>query len=83
VILQVADHPQPSKGVLEAAAAIAAWHSKARNGGLTLVSYTQAKNVRKPRGARPGTVTIQREGMLKVKPGLPAGATEEGENQWS
>ena len=83
VVLQVASLPQPSKDLLEQAAAIAAWHSKARNGGLTLVSYTQAKNVRKPRGAKPGTVTIQKEGTLKVKPGLPAGTTDEGEDRWS
>jgi predicted ribosome quality control (RQC) complex YloA/Tae2 family protein len=83
VVLQVAGLPQPSKDLLEQAAAIAAWHSKARNGGLTLVSYTQAKNVRKPRGAKPGTVTIQKEGTLKVKPGLPVGASEEGEDRWS
>ena len=83
VVLQVADLPQPSKDILEQAASIAAWHSKARNGGLTLVSYTQAKNVRKPRGAKPGTVTIQKEGTLKVKPGLPAGANDEGDDRWS
>ena len=83
VVLQVADRPQPTKDILEEAAAIAAWHSKARNGGLTLVSYTQAKNVRKPRGAKPGTVTIQKEGTLKVKPGLPAGASDEGDDRWN
>jgi predicted ribosome quality control (RQC) complex YloA/Tae2 family protein len=83
VVLQVGDLPQPAKDVLEQAAAIAAWHSKARNGGLTLVSYTQAKNVRKPRGAKPGTVTIQKEGTLKVKPGLPAGADQGDDDPWN
>jgi predicted ribosome quality control (RQC) complex YloA/Tae2 family protein len=83
VVLQVDDRPQPSKDLLEQAAAIAAWHSKARNGGLTLVSYTQAKNVRKPRGAKPGTVTIQKEGTLKVRPGLPSGAADEGDDRWN
>lgn len=83
VVLQVAELPKPDKAVLEAAAAIAAWHSKARNGGLTLVSYTQARNVRKPRGAKAGTVTIQKEGLLKVRPGLPEGASSEGDDRWN
>lgn|GEM_PF-756893 len=86
VLLQVgkADKTdKPDKATLEQAAAIAAWHSKARNGGLTLVSCTQAKNVRKPRGSKPGTVTIQKESVLKVRPGLPVGAAEEGDDSWS
>lgn len=83
VVLQVGKADPPDKATLEVAAAIAAWHSKARNGGLTLVSYTQARNVRKPRGAKPGTVTIQKEGTLKVRPGLPAGSAAEGDDAWS
>ena len=83
VVMQVADLPQPSKDLLEQAASIAAWHSKARNGGLTLVSYTQAKNVRKPRGAKPGTVNIQKEGLLKVRPGLPPGANAGDDDSWN
>ena len=83
VVLQVGGASDPDKAVLEQAAAIAAWHSKARNGGITAVSYTQAKNVRKPRGARPGTVTIQKESLLKVRPALPAGAEPEGDDPWN
>jgi len=59
-----------------AAAAVAAWHSKARAGGLVAVSCTQARFVSKPRGARPGTVQIRRETVLRVRPGLPAADAE-------
>jgi len=57
--------------VLEQAAAVAAWHSKARNGGTVAVSGTLARFVTKPRGAKPGTVSIRRETRFKVRPGLP------------
>jgi predicted ribosome quality control (RQC) complex YloA/Tae2 family protein len=63
---------RPDREKLKAAAAVAAWHSKARAGGLVAVSCTQARFVSKPRGARPGTVQIRRETVLRVRPGLPA-----------
>jgi len=62
---------EPSKECLRAAAAVAAWHSKARNGGNVAVTCTQAKFVSKPRGAKPGSVTVRRESVMKVRPGLP------------
>jgi predicted ribosome quality control (RQC) complex YloA/Tae2 family protein len=71
VILREKDGEEPDKSILKEAAAIAAWHSKAKNGGVTAVSCTMAKYVSKPRGAKPGTVTIKKESVLKVKPGIP------------
>ncbi len=71
VILREKSGEEPDRSVLKEAAAIAAWHSKARNGGITAVSCTQAKYVSKPRGAKPGTVTIKKESVLKVRPGIP------------
>lgn len=71
-------HPEiktPPKDILRQAAAIAAYHSKARNGGVTSVSCTQARYVTKPRGAKPGTVQIKKEIVIKVKPGLPGPAS--------
>jgi predicted ribosome quality control (RQC) complex YloA/Tae2 family protein len=56
---------------LQLAAAVAAWHSKARAGGVVAVTCTRARFVSKPRGARPGTVSVRRETVLKVRPGLP------------
>jgi len=82
VILRVPPKAEADKATLEAAAAVAAYHSKARSGGITAVSYTQARNVTKPRGAKPGTVVVRKEGVLKVRPALPEGADEE-ESTWN
>ena len=71
VILQGPDGETPDSVLIKQAAAIAAWHSKARKAGTVSVSCTEAKNVSKPRGAKPGTVIIKREKKIKVVPGLP------------
>ncbi len=72
VVLRVRDDAEPDRGVLERAAAIAAYHSKAREGGVVGVSCTRARYVSKPRGAEQGTVSIRKERVLKVRPGLPS-----------
>lgn len=71
VVLREREGEEPDKSVLKEAAAIAAWHSKARNGGVTAVSCTMAKYVSKPKGAKPGTVSIKKESVLKVRPVIP------------
>ena len=71
VILRARQGVEPDKETLKRAAAIAAYHSKARNAGLTPVSCTLARNVSKPRRAKPGSVQIQKEIVLKVRPSLP------------
>jgi predicted ribosome quality control (RQC) complex YloA/Tae2 family protein len=71
VILQGPDGETPDNATVKAAAAIAAWYSKARNAGTVPVSCTEAKHVSKPRGAKPGTVRIKREKTIKVRPALP------------
>jgi predicted ribosome quality control (RQC) complex YloA/Tae2 family protein len=71
VILQGPDGDRPDNSLIKIAAGIAAWHSKARNAGTVSVSCTEAKHVSKPRGAKPGTVSIRREKTIKVRPGLP------------
>ena len=43
---------------------------KARKGGIVAVSCTRARYVKKPRGARPGTVRIRKETVFKVRPGM-------------
>jgi predicted ribosome quality control (RQC) complex YloA/Tae2 family protein len=63
---------EPGTEIFKAAAAIAAYHSKARSGGTVPVSCTRARYVTKPRGAKPGTVTIRKERIIKVKPALPS-----------
>lgn len=71
VILRHPEHDKPDNTTIKIAAAIAAWHSKARNAGTVSVKYTEAKHVEKPRGSKPGSVTIKREKSVKVRPALP------------
>jgi predicted ribosome quality control (RQC) complex YloA/Tae2 family protein len=72
VVLQGPQGEEPEKAMLKVAAAIAAYHSKARTAGVVPVSCTRAQNVSKPRGAKVGTVQIRKETTLKVRPGLPS-----------
>lgn len=74
VILQVDDAPPPDRKALEQAAAIAAYHSKARGGGIVAVSGTLARYVTKPRGAKPGSVQIRKERVFRVRPAIPQNA---------
>ncbi|MDF7799645.1 NFACT RNA binding domain-containing protein [Pontiellaceae bacterium B1224] len=71
VILRHPDGDRPDNALIRQTAAIAAWHSKARNAGNVPVNYTEAKHVGKPRGAKPGSVTIKREKTIKVRPAIP------------
>ncbi|SDK42524.1 Rqc2 family fibronectin-binding protein [Natronincola ferrireducens] len=45
-----------SQRAIEEAASLAAYYSKAKNATKVAVDYTQKKNVRKPKGAKPGMV---------------------------
>ena len=74
VLLKAIPGEEPGKDILKAAAAVAAYHSKARAGGVTPVACTKAVFVTKPRGAKTGTVQIRKETILKVRPGLPDGS---------
>ncbi|MFZ3045861.1 MAG: NFACT RNA binding domain-containing protein [Desulfatirhabdiaceae bacterium] len=71
VILVSKPDEMPNKDTIKQAAAIAAFHSKARHGGTVAVSATLAINVSKPKGAKPGTVQIRKETLIKVRPGIP------------
>lgn len=53
------------------AASIAAYYSKARNGGNVPVAYTERKYVKKKKGFKEGSVVMEKEKVLFVKPGLP------------
>lgn len=61
------------KSVLKKAAAIAAFHSKAKTAGIVPVAYTFKKYVVKKKGDPVGTVHLLREDVLLVKPEIPAG----------
>eukprot|EP00210_Caulerpa_lentillifera_P004831 g4612.t1 len=59
---------QPEEEDLYCAARLAAYYSKAREGGKVSVSMTKAENVSKPKGAPPGLVQIVKERALQVRP---------------
>jgi predicted ribosome quality control (RQC) complex YloA/Tae2 family protein len=75
VILRARPGERPDRETVRQAAAIAAYHSKARAGGSVAVSCTEARHVSKPRGAKPGTVVIRHERVIKVHPALPEKGT--------
>jgi predicted ribosome quality control (RQC) complex YloA/Tae2 family protein len=74
VLLRVPEGAKPDRATQELAASIAAFHSKARSAGTVAVSCTEGRNVSKPAGARPGTVSIGKERVLKVRPLTEAAA---------
>ncbi len=71
VLLRVEPGQEPDRETLKRAAAVAAYHSKARTGGVVAVTGTLARYVTKPRGAKPGTVAIRKETLFKVRPAVP------------
>ncbi len=60
VILRLDGRP-PTEGMIRRAAAVAAYFSQARGSAQVAVDYTERRHVRKPRGAKPGVVTYERE----------------------
>jgi predicted ribosome quality control (RQC) complex YloA/Tae2 family protein len=63
----------PSEEDIRFAAGLAAFFSKARDGGSVDVSHTLARNVKKPRGAPAGLVTLLAESVVRVRPDDVAG----------
>jgi predicted ribosome quality control (RQC) complex YloA/Tae2 family protein len=61
------------KDVLTQAAQVAAYFSKAKHAGLVPVVYAEARFVRKPRKAPAGTVSVEREKTIMVRPIPPPG----------
>ncbi len=70
---------EPGKRAREQAAAIAAYYSKMRNAKMVPVAMTERKYVRKPKGASPGTVVLEREKVLFAEPALPSAPQENGD----
>ena len=64
-------HGEPGKKAKEQAAGIAAYYSKMRNASMVPVAMTERKYVRKPKGASPGSVTLEKEKVIFAEPGLP------------
>ena len=68
VVVRNPDHlPELPRPVLERAAALAAWHSKARGRrGKVEVHVCRAADVSKPRGAPPGEVRLRQWESVRV-----------------
>lgn len=77
VVVRNPDGGELPRGVLEAAAAITAWYSKARGKPKVSVAYCRAKDVDKPRGAPAGLVEIANEKRIKVTPKAPDSAVSD------
>ena len=75
VVVRAVEGPtgEVPKHVVERAAELAAWHSKARGaGGKVSVHLCRAGDVGKGRGAPPGQVRLRRYETLRVYPRGPA-----------
>jgi predicted ribosome quality control (RQC) complex YloA/Tae2 family protein len=83
VLLQARPGGDPDRSTLKRAAAIAAYHSKARAAGVVAVSCTRARHVTKPPGAKPGSVDIRKEIILKVRPEVPQAIAEDDKDPTS
>lgn len=63
--------------IIRQGAAIAAWHSRAKNSNQVPVDYTVVSQVKKPGGAKPGMVIYFQQKTLYVTPNLPDGTIDE------
>lgn len=61
----------PAKHIIEIAASIAAYYSKARNGKNIPVAYCEKKFVKKKKGFKSGSVIMEREKVVFVNPKIP------------
>ena len=73
VVIRNPDKVELPREVIEAAAAAAAWHSKARAAKSVQVDYCPTANVSKPRGAPAGLVQLSKWKTVRVAPKAPAG----------
>jgi predicted ribosome quality control (RQC) complex YloA/Tae2 family protein len=64
---------EPSKLEIAETAAAAAYYSRQKSSKTVPVTYTERKYVRKPRGAKPGLVTVDRTKTIMVEPKKPEG----------
>ncbi len=56
--------------IIKKAASLAAYFSKARDSSLVAVDYTDVKNIKKPKGAKPGMVVYYNNKTVYVKPSI-------------
>lgn len=72
VVIRMANNKEmPGKEWITKAASYAAFYSKAKGSALVPVIYTKCKFVRKPKGAAPGAVLVQKENVEMAEPFKP------------
>lgn len=71
VIIRKQEGREVPDEVLQIAAEIAAYHSKARESSKVSVDFTQRKHVRKPKAAKPGMVIYDSQRTVYVEPKMP------------
>ncbi|MGB1039102.1 MAG: NFACT RNA binding domain-containing protein, partial [Bacteroidia bacterium] len=72
VLLRNPGKKQLLASTLEKVAGIAAYYSRAKNDTLAAVIYTDRKYIRKPKGANPGMVKVDKEKVILVEPINPS-----------
>jgi hypothetical protein len=78
VVIRMARHAGfPTDEVIQEVASWAAWFSKAKTAGMVPVVYTKRKHVRKPKGAAPGSVLVDKEQVCLVEPVKPPNSVSE------
>lgn len=70
VIIQHKGNSPFEPAIIARAAELAAWYSKSKGSAWVPVAYTLKKYVRKPKGAEPGQVFMEKEEVLMVQPKL-------------
>jgi predicted ribosome quality control (RQC) complex YloA/Tae2 family protein len=68
VIIRNPSKKEINISTIEKVAQIAAFYSKAKSESLAAVIYTDRKYIRKPKGATPGLVKVDKEKMILVEP---------------
>ncbi len=79
VVVRNPDGGEVPREVTEAAAAVAAWFSKARGAPRVEVHVCKVSDVFKPKRAPAGLVELKRWKAVKVKPALPEGAEDQAQ----
>lgn len=74
VVLLAQEGLEPDREAVRGAAAVAAWHSKARKARRVPVSVVKAGDVSRQKGGPRGQVTIRKSRTVKVDPALPGGS---------
>lgn len=70
VIIKNQQKRKTPEHVIQRAAELAAYFSKSKSSGLVAVMVTEKKYVRKPKGALPGQVRVDREDVILAEPKL-------------